>query len=181
MKDALEKYIIENKNQFDDYTLDETDKLKLWSQISEEISENQGKIIPLWKRSWVRVAASVVLFMGFAYTLYISNADNFQNQMVNQELLEIDSHYGSLLESQVALIKTHPKLSEDDREDFLLLIDDLDDEYNSLKEELEQDIDNQIIIEAIIANYRKKLQLMEDLLKRKYSNENSIDDGELIL
>ena len=38
-----------------------------------------------------------------------------------------------------------------------------------------------IIIEAIINNYRKKIQLMEDLLKRLYPTKTNFDDGELIL
>ena len=61
------------------------------------------------------------------------------------------------------------------------LIDDLDSEYKILKEELKLGINNEKIIEAIINNYRKKIQLMEDLLRRTYPIKTDFEDEAIIL
>lgn len=179
--DELEKYIVENKNDFDDYKLDEVDKLKLWSNISEVLPEQSQKVVPIWKRPAFRVAASIIILLGFTFSFLRFGGNGPEDNIVNQELYEIDNYYKSLVSNQVQLIKNSQTLSVADQEDFLLLIDDLDIEYNKLKIELEEGINDQKIIEAIINNYRKKIKLMEDLLERSYPIKINIDEGELVL
>ena len=104
-----------------------------------------------------------------------------EQQIVNKELYDIDNHYKLLVDNQVALIKNNLNLSKEDQEDFLLLIDDLDEEYNKLKEELKLGINNEKIIEAIISNYRKKIKLMEDLLERSYPVKTDFEDEAITL
>lgn len=182
MKDELEKYIIKNKAEFDENKLDEVDKLKLWSNISDELPEHPKKVISIWKKPIFKIAASIMILLGCGLSFIIlNNNTNYRNSMVNQELYEIDNHYKLLVNNQIELIKNNSNLSDADQDDFLLLIDDLDAEYNKLKKELKTGVNNEIIIEAIINNYRKKIQLMEDLLKRLYPTKTNFDDGELIL
>ena len=180
MKDELEKYIESQKAEFNVHNIDEAHKLRLWGNIVSEIEEPEKKVIPLWQKPVFRVAASIVLLIGF--TLFFTWSDSsLENSFVNEELHEIDNHYKLLVNNQIALIKTNNYLSEKDREDFLSLIDDLDNEYEKLKEELKLGINNQKIIEAIISNYRKKIKLMEDLLNRSFPVNNTIDDEALTL
>jgi hypothetical protein len=181
MMDELEKFIIENKGSFDDHSVDEVDKLKLWSHISDQLPEAPKKVIPLWKKPMFKVAASIFILLGCAFSLLEFNHNSYENNIVNEELFDIDSHYKSLVNNQIQLIKDSPNLSTEDQDEFMLLVDDLDNEYNSLKTELKEGINNQKIIEAIINNYRKKIQLMEDLLERSYPTKTNLDDGELIL
>jgi hypothetical protein len=96
-------------------------------------------------------------------------------------LYEIDSHYKLLVKNQIELIKNSTHLSKADQDDFLSLIDDLDMEYERLKGELKLGINNKKIIEAIISNYRKKIQLMEDLLERSYPVKTDFEDETIIL
>lgn len=181
MMDELEKFIIKNKSSFDDYSVDEVDKLKFWSQISDQLPEEPKKVIPLWKKPMFKVAASIIIILGCTFSLLEFNHNNYQNDVVNEELYDIDNHYKSLVNNQIQLIKDSPNLSSEDQEEFMLLVDDLDNEYNNLKKELKEGINNQKIIEAIINNYRKKIQLMEDLLERSYPTKTNFDEGELIL
>jgi len=181
MKDHLKQYIDVNREQFNNYKLDDANKLDLWSKISDDLPEQQKTIIPLWRKMSFRVAASVLLFIGCAFTFLVTKQNYHGNQIVNHELSEIDSHYKLLVNSQIQLIKNNANLSETDQDDFLKLIDDLDTEYINLKKDLKDGIHNKKIIEAIISNYRKKIQLMEDLLLRTYTNKNDFDHGELIL
>jgi hypothetical protein len=181
MKDELKEYIQAHKNEFDDHSVAEVDKLKLWSKISEQLPETPTKVIPLWKKASFRVAASVVLLVGCLFMYFATNQNDGEYDMVSEEFRQIDTHYKSLVQNQIQLVKSSTNLSKTAQAEFLSYIDELDQEYLNLKEELNQGVNNQIIIEAIINNYRKKIQLMEDLLRRSYSTQNTIDDGELIL
>lgn len=182
MKDELEKYIVENRREFDDYKLDEVHKLKLWDNINENLQDKQPqKVIPIWKQPVFKIAASIIIVLGFTFSFYRLSGNESENDIVNLELNEIDNYYKSLVNNQIQLIKNSQTLSTEDQEDFLLLIDDLDSEYNTLKQELKERINDQKVIEAIIENYRKKIQLMENLLERSYQTKTNIDEGELIL
>jgi len=179
--DELKKYTIKNQGKFDDYDLDEVDKLRLWSGVVSELPEKPKKVIPLWKKPAFRVAASVVLLLGFTLFFFMFGNVNTEQQIANQELYEIDNHYKLLVNNQIDLIKNNTNLSKADQDDFLSLIDDLDNEYEKLKEELKLGINNKKIIEAIISNYRKKIQLMEDLLQRTYPIKPDFEDEAIIL
>jgi len=181
MKDELEKYIIENKNEFDDYKLEEVEKLKFWSKISDELPEQSREVISILKKPVFKIAASILLLLGCGFSYIMLNTNNHENSFVNEELHEIDNHYKSLVNNQIQLIRNNTNISVADQDDFLLLIDDLDAEYDKLKKELKQGVNNKKIMEAIINNYRKKIQLMEDLLDRLYPTKTNFDDGELIL
>lgn len=181
MEDELKKYATKNQGEFDDFDLDEVDKLRLWNDIVLELPNNSKKVIPLWKKPAFKVAASIILLLGCTLLFFISGNVNTEHQMANQELYEIDNHYKLLVNNQIDLIKSNKHLSKEDQDDFLSLIDDLDNEYKVLKEELKLGINNEKIIEAIINNYRKKLKLMEDLLKRSYPIKTNFEDEAIIL
>lgn len=181
MKDELKNYIQSHRNEFDDHSIDEVDKLKLWGKISEELPAVPKKVIPLWKKATFRVAAAVILLFGCMFAYFGTNQTDGEYDMVSEEFRQIDTHYKSLVENQIQLVKSSTNLSEAAQEEFLNYIDELDQEYLNLKKELKQGVNNQIIIEAIINNYRKKIQLMEDLLRRSYPTQNTLNDDELIL
>lgn len=181
MMDELKKYTAENQGRFDDYDLDEVDKLRLWGDIVSELPDAPAKVIPLWKKPTFRVAASIVLLIGCTFFFLLSGGQDPEQQIVNQELYDIDNHYQLLVNNQVELIKNNIHLSKEDQDDFLSLIDDLDAEYKKLKEELKLGINNEKIIEAIISNYRKKIQLMEDLLERSYPTKTDFEDEAITL
>lgn len=181
-KDELEKYIIENKTEFEEHKLDEVDKLRLWSNISNDLPEQPKKVISIWKKPVFKIAASIMILLSCGLSfIMLNNNSNYENNLVNQELYEIDNHYKLLVNNQIKLIKSNSNLSDEDQDDFLLLIEDLDAEYNKLKKELKTGVNNERIIEAIINNYRIKIQLMEDLLDRLYPIKTNLDEGELIL
>ena len=181
MEDELKKYTTENQGKFDDYNLDEVDRLRLWSDIVSELPENPKKVIPLWKNPAFKVAASIVLLFGCTLFFFMKNTGTVEQQIVNEELYDIDNHYKLLVNNQIDLIRNNTHLSKEDQEDFLSLVDDLDNEYEKLKEELKLGVNNERIIEAIISNYRKKIQLMEDLLQRSYPIKTNFEDEAIIL
>ena len=93
----------------------------------------------------------------------------------NEELLEIDMHYQHLVYQQVQLVKNHPKLSASDKEEFLSFMDELDVEYQQLKMEMRNNLDNERVLEAIVANYKKRIELIENLLKQINASKKEMD------
>lgn len=179
--DELKKYTSKHQAEFDAFDLDEVDKLRLWGAIVSEIPDAPVKVIPLWRKPIFKVAASIVLLLGCTFFFLVSGAEDPQQQIANQELQDIDNHYQLLVNNQVDLIKNNLHLSKEDQNDFLSVIDDLDEEYSKLREELKLGINNEKIIEAIISNYRKKIKLMEDLLERSYPLKTEFEDDAITL
>ncbi len=174
--DNFEKYIKENKQAFDVHKMD---KDKLWGNISAQLDEEEkGKVIPLWKSYKLRVAASIVLLIGLSIMgLFLAGEPTSQGieGYANEELFEIDLHYKNLVFQQVQLVQNHPKLSAEDKEEFLSFMDELDEEYEQLKLEMQNNLDNELILEAIVNNYKKRIELIENLLKQINASKNEMD------
>lgn len=173
--DNFEKHIRENAAQFD---TQKADRAKLWANISAELQKPESKVIPLWKRPMLSIAASLVLLLGIAgfIGLSIYGGGSSSTQYVFKELLEIDMHYKGLVSYQVQLVENSPNLSKEDKAEFLSFMDELDAEYETLREEMRNNLDNELVLEAIVANYKKRIELIENLLRQindaKKSNEN---------
>ena len=172
--DNFEKHIRDNAGQFDEH---KADRAKLWANISAELRKEEPKIIPLWKRPMFRVAASIIILVGLAGVILRSsvNGNQSETQYVSKELLDIDIHYQSLVAYQVSLVQKNPNLTEEDKVEFLSFMDDLDLEYQALRKEMGSNLDNEQILEAIVANYKKRIELIENLL-RQINDSKKVDN-----
>ena len=172
--DNFEKHIRDNAGQFDEH---KADRAKLWANISAELRKEEPKIIPLWKRPVFRVAASIIILVGLAGVILRSsvNGNQSETQYVSKELLDIDIHYQSLVAYQVSLVQKNPNLTEEDKVEFLSFMDDLDLEYQALRKEMGSNLDNEQILEAIVANYKKRIELIENLL-RQINDSKKVDN-----
>lgn len=173
--DNFEKHIRENAAQFNEH---KADRAKLWANISAELHQPEPKVIPIWKRPMLRIAASIVLLLGIAgfIGLSILRGGTTETQYVSKELLEIDMHYKGLVSYQVQLVQNNPNLSEMDKAEFLSFMDDLDAEYETLREEMRNNLDNERVLEAIVANYKKRIELIENLLRQLNDAKKSDED-----
>ncbi|UII81176.1 hypothetical protein [Flagellimonas sp. CMM7] len=174
--DNFEKHIKENREAFN---VHKVDKNKLWEGIASQLEEDDKiKVIPLWKSRKLRVAASIILLMGLSLTtfLMVSNpVSQMDGGYANEELLDIDMYYKNLVFQQVQLVKNHPTLAAEDKEEFLSFMDELDDEYEQLRLEMQNNLDNELVLEAIVNNYKKRIELIENLLKQINASKNETD------
>lgn len=174
--DYFEKHIRDNKKLFDEH---KADRAKMWAKIELELSNTEPKVVPLWKSPLFKVAASVVLLLLLSFligiTVYGSFQQGGQSNVVSQELMDIDMHYSNLVQHQVQLVKDHPDLSQEDKEEFLSFMDELDEEYEVLKLEMQKNLGNERVLEAIIGNYKKRIELIENLL-RQINDSKMIND-----
>ena len=174
--DNFEKHIRENATAFDDH---KANRSKMWAKISKELEVEEPKVIPLWKSSKLRVAATLLILFGLAsfigMQVWSSNSAT-ETQYASKELLDIDMHYKGLVSYQVQLVQKNTSLSDEDKSEFLSFMDELDMEYEQLRLEMQNNLDNEIILEAIVSNYKQRIVLIENLLKQ--INESKLNDND---
>ena len=54
-------------------------------------------------------------------------------------------------------------------------MDELDEEYKQLKLEMQHNLDNELVLEAIVNNYKKRIELIENLLKQINASKKEMD------
>ncbi|MDD7885725.1 hypothetical protein [Flavivirga sp. 57AJ16] len=177
--DHFEKYIKENKALFDVY---KADKSKLWANIESGLNnpKPKTKTVKLWSRPIFKVAATIVMALGLfslVNILVVGEANqSTQNNLAWQELNDIDSHYKGLVAYQVRLVNKNTQLSSEEKKEFLSFMDELDIEYKLLKVELQKNVDSEQVLEAIVINYKKRIELIENLLEQINSSKNLNND-----
>ncbi len=179
--DDFEKHIRKNKDLFDDH---KADKDKLWANIAKELKDDSRPVKRLWQSKLFKIAASIILVLTIAFATGLSTFsanDSEGKGYASEELQDIDMHYKNLVMQQVNLVKNLPDLSESDKTEFLSFMDELDDEYELLRVELENNYDNELVLESIVSNYKKRIELIENLLKRMKESKTKDDDYGYIL
>ena len=177
----FEKHIKDNKALFDEH---QADKSKLWANIESRLEKPESKVktIKLWNTAAFKVAAAMIIALGLFSIINLGlNIPSEQNSLAAQELGEIDMHYKGLVSYQVKLVNSSSQLSPDEKEAFLLFMDELDVEYEALKLELQKDFDTERVLEAIVINYKKRIELIENLLKQINSSKNMENDDVYML
>ncbi len=178
--DELEKYIKENKHLLNEQ---KADKEKLWQNIEPRLEKSKTKY--LWGLSGLKIAATILIVVGMfsMITLFLipGSNHNTQNTIVHQELKDINNYYENLVSFQVQLIQSNTQLQAKDKEKFLSFMDDLDKEYNILRLEMTKNLNNEYILEAIVNNYKKRIELIENLLEQINDSKKSTDNEDYIL
>lgn len=180
--DKLEKFVIDNRNDFDD--------LEPNPAIWDKIQKKQPKKIELkWTKILVRVAAVIVIFVSSYYFHDFMDGRSTDKKLASEttategseqyhELIEAEVYYTSMIDSKkeeiFMLAASKPHLREEINNELV----DLDEDFRSLKEDLKDNADNEEVIVAMIQNYRLKLRILEEtLIQLQHSNnENSKND-----
>ena len=183
--DKLEKFIIDNRDEFDELI----PSPMLW----DKIETREAKTVHLnWRTIGIRVAAVVVIFISSYYFHdFVQNRNTRQNIAISesridgtnsmyQELVEAEFYYTSQIaetrEAVFYLTSNNHSLRNDINTELL----DLDKVFQELKNDLNDNADNEEVIVAMIQNYRLKLEILKDILHQLESTENKNNDDEAI-
>jgi hypothetical protein len=178
--DKLEKYILDHREQFDDLEPDPA----IW----EKIDTRKAPVIRInWKDiAWKAAAVAVIFTASYFFHDYMAGrrdavnpmADNLskENQPMVRELIEAEAYYSSMInlkkEEVFRLTASNPEV----RHEIDMELVDLDRVYAELKDDLNDNADNEEVIEAMIQNYRLKLDILEEMLQiLQQTNENQND------
>jgi hypothetical protein len=175
--DRLEKFILENREQFDE----QGPRPELW----ERIEKRNAPVLGIgWKGIMWRAAAVVIIFFSSYIFFRLTDKDPVQpsgkvysdiqegQSPLYDELKEAEIYYTSQIEfmraEAIRLSDNDPSVAE--------IIDmemvDLDKVFRELKDDLEDNTDNEEVIEAMIQNYRIKLEVLKEIHRQlKQANE----------
>jgi hypothetical protein len=175
--DNLEQFIKENRDKLDQHE----PPRRIWRGIKSNIS-GRRTIIPVW----LSAAAVVIVVIGSAIILYslyqIKNNNYYTGNAGQPGLKETEIYYNTLVNSLYneakPLLTGQPDIAKELRTDMA----QLDSICIDIKKDLKDNVANQEVIEALIQNYRIKLQLLEDMLnilKQDESNPEKSKNHEL--
>jgi len=176
-RDPLEKFILQNRESFDD----QTPSLKVWAGIERAISGARRR-----RLAWVRtlaVAASVLVLLlagGFMGAYINSNYAQPQAsalETVDPEFGEMERYYQREIQSKLQQLASYDQ-AQSVRQD----VAQLDEAMSELKQELRDAPEGreEEIVQNLIQNYRAKLLILERVLERiqntKQENSKPTDD-----
>lgn len=181
MSDQLEKFILQNRDQFNDLEPDP----KIWEGV---ILRENKKAAQSWIGIAWKVAAAIIIFIGsYFFHDYMNRPDVVSEQygMETSEELEMlmdaEAYYTSQInatESQIfQLAENNPELIKEIRQEM----EDLDERYKILKEDLNDNVSSEEIIEAMIQNYRMKLLILEEVLHQLKKSKSNGDEKKIKL
>lgn len=200
MKDSIEDFIKQNRQAFDD----EMPSSSVWDNLELELQQEQvtnsgSKILQL-KRRFTWAAAAAIVFMAVSIGFWLQNRelkrtehssstlasieidtvipseDESENDILKliPEARALNAQYSADLEQYLSQLKNFPEVEEEVKKE----LEELDDEFSQLQQELGTNMSTEIILEAMIETYRMKLEILErtlNYLKRNnetYSEQN---------
>ena len=174
--DLLEIFVNQHRNDFDIYE----PSPKVWEKIQKK--QNQPKVVKFRAKYilWNAAAALVIFFAGY-YVQYFNSEPQqkaklevtmgIQQHTSSKEVSDAESYYSNLVNKKMQEIQKYtvqyPDLVSDVNQDLR----QLDSIYNDLKKDLKQNINKEEIVNAMIDNYKIKLQILEDILKSMNKKE----------
>lgn len=165
--DQLESFVKENRHEFD--SMEPSDKV--WESISKRLDET-----PKAKQNqfvWLKIAAAVVVILMVPALVYLlgdrstdQSAKAIQVDPEVQELMEAEAYYAQQVSGKLAEIQkcyqVYPELKTEIEGDLI----ELDTMYRSLKSDLQDNVSNKEVIEAMIENNRNRMKLVDDILEQ---------------
>jgi hypothetical protein len=179
MKDKLRKRVREERQSWEQY---DTDLEGLWNNIEDQLEKNVQKG-PHFYKIWMKIAASIALIIGVGWgTLSILGGRN-EDQLyalkdISPELAETEYYYANRISEQLQLINTSSADVNGIIEEDLALLDEA---YKELQQDLKDNADSEEVINAMIENYRIKLQILEKVLEKVRTNEKKETAHEIII
>jgi hypothetical protein len=173
--DNLEEHIRKNRKYFDKYNPPD----KIWKKINKELNLEKS----LRRKQWFSIAAMIVVILGTALVLFkpqfrwSESARNKNNekrlyQSVPQ-LKETEIYYTNLINTlykeATPLLTNNPDVKKELNTD----LSQIDSICSDIKKDLKDNISNKEVVEALIQNYRIKIQILEDMLSVLKENENN--------
>ncbi|KJF44534.1 hypothetical protein [Draconibacterium sediminis] len=163
-KNRLEEFIKANRGEFDF----RTPSPEVWDKINTATKET--KVVSL-RHYFIRAAAVAVILIATGVILWQNNLNNPVRLAENadpelKELIEAEAFYSSQVNQKLKEIQkcyyTFPELKHEIETD----LNELEGMYQLLKNDLEENISNKSVIEAMIENNRYRLQLCDDVLNQ---------------
>jgi hypothetical protein len=184
MKDKLEKFVKEHRDEFDSFE----PRPDLWQDISKELHQKKT-IKPLWPNRahlWKYAAAIVLLIVASFITWHQLSPDPSTQQVASNErvqtipeiapqLAEVETYYTSLIHQKKEQIGSYDLKALGIEDNLQQDVAGLDSSYTRLKRELANTPNKEQIMDAMILNLQMRMDLLNNQLKtlEKIKNINA--------
>jgi len=183
--DEIKKFIDLNRDEFDEFEAPEN----LWNDIEEKLPKKKTeKMVPL--STVLRIAAGVAILLTVAiYSILENDISQVPVTASNTQVTSGDmvfTHYPELAEAafyyQSKIDDAETELANYQIEDSdLQSMELLEEEMESLREELGAEVDNERLIQAMMQIYQYKLKMLEDMLKQLRTLETQRDEESTVV
>ncbi|MEQ8628908.1 hypothetical protein [Ekhidna sp.] len=148
MRDSLKEHIENSREEFEIYPFDSD---KDWGNLSGKIKQGGPQRRNPWQIAGI-AACFALIIVGSVFVLN-------NQQSGSNEVAELENYYEGEINQKVTLIKNQ-------LEDDLILkdLEEMDAAFADLKDDLDENVDNEEVITAMMENYRLKLQILEEIL-----------------
>ena len=170
-REQLEEFVSKNREEFDNLE----PSSKVWDAVEQSLDlPEEPKLVPLRKALWYGAAAVLVVALGTSLIIssnksepiakvetkeVVENLDGYSLSDVSPELAEVEGYYVTRVNQKME------KLGAMDVDPELLVeIDLLDQEFKELKLAMGESVNNEQLIQAMIDNYRLKLEILEAMI-----------------
>ena len=162
MKDRFEDFIRQHTDEFDSIE----PKDSLWEGIDKKIGKQ--KTIN-WRLVISRTAAVAAIFIVsfVVQKMFFNNGFELprtEAKIEIPELTEAEIYYNNMINVKLSevqpLLSDHPYLENELNTD----LQELDRLYNDLKNDLKDNVANHEVLEAMIQNYRLRIQILEEMM-----------------
>ncbi len=159
--DNLEKFILENRESFDDAV----PGLKVWANIDRQLDRRPSRRVVWMKRLSMAAAVALLLTAGGVMGFFLANSSNELKSLadISPEHAEMERYFKSQVTNKMAQLASY-------RQDTYVKpdIQELDTLYEQLKIELQQAPEGaeEQIIQAMINNYQTKIDILEQVLEK---------------
>lgn len=180
--DKLEEFILDNREQFDD--------LEPRPEIWDRIEKRKPPVFGIgWKAvAWRAAAVIIIFFSSYIFFRLTDNDPAKDIKPIYSEVQEDQSPLGNEFKeaeiyytSQIEYMRTEViRLSDGDpsvQEIMDMEMVDLDQVFQELKNDLQDNTDNEEVIEAMIQNYRIKLEVLEEILRQIKQSQEPINSS----
>lgn len=159
MQDNFKEYVESNIETFESYPFDVD---KGWEGVANNLDP-----VPKKRSEWFfGIAASLAVILLTTFLVLSSS-----NPGIPNEVAEIEGYYEEAINQKISLVKNQ---IDDDR--ILSDLEAMDHAFMELKADLNENVDNEEVIMAMMENYRLKLQILEEIIEEleKEKSEDSL-------
>ena len=170
--DNIERYIKENRKKMDIHEPDES----LWGRIEKDLPARQ-RSIPRYL--WRAATILIIIGAGLAVTVMTLLPPARQDQSPMSIVRETEQYYNSLLQSLYTEAEPVLTANPEARTELTTGMNELDSICANIRKDLRDNVATEEVVEALINNYRLRIQLLEDMLRmiREEENENENRPG----
>lgn len=172
--DKFEEHIRKNREDLDRYH----PSPESWKKIRRKLKKEINPV-----RKWASIAAMFIVILGTALVFIKYSAARSGNGLAKRasiketpqdtQLKETEIYYNNLVNSIYKEAKPLLTANPEIQKEIFTDISHLDSICSDIKKDLKDNVANQEVVEALIRNYRIKIQLLEDMLTILKENDKN--------